>query len=167
MLRTPIIPSFRPSIRLPYPGASPSRSSSRASLLNLCSELGRSKSILLSNLLRQRGAMATTTAAMAATAQLASLSLSSSTSPSTSSASASSFHGQTASLSVRRLAVVPSIRTRGLQVRAGGTGFIPAEHRWMYEGIEKMGPVSIPLLIIPGTFVFTVFLSFVVGFLWC
>lgn len=53
----------------------------------------------------------------------------------------SSFSGQKVSGLVcakRKVAVRPL----GFSVRAKG-GFIPAEHRWMYEGIENKGAVSI------------------------
>jgi hypothetical protein len=82
--------------------------------------------------------MASTAAAAASAmaAQVASLSLGSS--PSTS--LTSSFTGTLVPL--RRHVVVPSLRARNLTVQAKG-GFIPAQHRWMYEGVEKMGPVRI------------------------
>lgn len=91
--------------------------------------------------------MASTAAAAAAAsamaAQVASLSLGSS--PSTS--LTSSFTGTLVPL--RRHVVVPSLRARNLTVQAKG-GFIPAQHRWMYEGVEKMGPVRIsPLSLLP------------------
>ena len=83
------------------------------------------------------GAMAAT-AAMAA--QFASLALSSPSSASRVSLS-SSFLGQKSAFCIKKRVNVPNVRPRGLEVRAQG-GFIPAEHRWMYEGVEKMGPVS-------------------------
>ncbi len=57
----------------------------------------------------------------------------------------SSFSGQKVSGLVcakRKVAVRPL----GFSVRAKG-GFIPAEHRWMYEGIENKGAVSILVLL--------------------
>jgi large subunit ribosomal protein L13 len=82
--------------------------------------------------------MAPTAAATAMAAQFASMAVSS---PSTSAAKlSSSFTANNALLLPlrKRVSVVP-VRPRSVVVQAKG-GFIPAEHRWMYEGIEKMGP---------------------------
>ncbi|KAG0554959.1 hypothetical protein KC19_12G133300 [Ceratodon purpureus] len=82
--------------------------------------------------------MASAAAASAMAAQFASMTVSSPASGSSKSLS-SSFTGNAALVSLRRRVVVPSLRPRNVAVQAKG-GFIPAEHRWMYEGIEKMGP---------------------------
>lgn len=87
-------------------------------------------------------AMASIAGAAAMAAQFASMSLAS---PSTSASASltSPFTGNATLLSLRRRAVaMPVVRPRNVTVQAKG-GFIPAEHRWMYEGIEKMGPVRI------------------------
>ena len=86
--------------------------------------------------------MATAAAASAMASQFANMTMVSSSSSSSStsgSALSSSFTGLALR---RRQVVVPALRPRNVVVQAKG-GFIPAEHRWMYEGIEKMGPVSI------------------------
>ncbi|KAJ7298271.1 hypothetical protein O6H91_Y006800 [Diphasiastrum complanatum] len=52
----------------------------------------------------------------------------------------SSFFGSSAASCAReRVAMMPGRRGGALSVRCGGA-FIPAEHRWMYEGIESLGP---------------------------
>jgi len=83
--------------------------------------------------------MASTAAAAAAAAmaaQCASLSLASPSS------AASSLTSPFTGLSLRRrVSLVPVVQPRSVTVQAKG-GFIPAEHRWMYEDVEKMGPVS-------------------------
>lgn len=84
--------------------------------------------------------MALAAASTAMAAQFASLSVSSSTTSSSKSGLTSSFTASRSLLSLRkRVAVGPLLQRRNVTVQATG-GFIPAEHRWMYEGIEKMGP---------------------------
>ncbi|XP_024356935.1 uncharacterized protein [Physcomitrium patens] len=84
--------------------------------------------------------MASAAAPTSMAARFASMSVSSTTTPTSAVKLSSSFTGNSASLlSLRRRVTVPLVRPRNLQVHAKG-GFIPAEHRWMYEGIEKMGP---------------------------
>lgn len=47
------------------------------------------------------------------------------------------------SLKISGASLSASSSSKGLQIRcAGPGGFIPGEHRWMYEGVEKLGPVS-------------------------
>nr|PNR50041.1 hypothetical protein PHYPA_011938 [Physcomitrium patens] len=79
-------------------------------------------------------------AAQFATMPVASSSSSFGTASASLSSSSSSFAANSTTLvSLRRRVVVPLARPRNVTIQAKG-GFIPAEHRWMYEGIEKMGP---------------------------
>ncbi len=90
-----------------------------------------------------RSSMAMASPAVAAmAAQFGSLSVCS-TSTSSKANLTSSFTGSHSLLSLRRRVQVPLVK-RNVTVQAKG-GFIPAEHKWMYEGVEKMGPVSLAL----------------------
>ncbi|KAG6551322.1 hypothetical protein Mapa_007108 [Marchantia paleacea] len=53
---------------------------------------------------------------------------------------ASSFSGQTNVFSMKKNVVVQSTQRCRLSVRASQGSYIPAEHKFLYEGVEKMGP---------------------------
>lgn len=55
---------------------------------------------------------------------------------------ASSFSGQRNVFSMKKNVVVQSTQRCRLTVRASQGSYIPSEHKFLYEGVEKMGPVS-------------------------